>query len=297
MTTDFTTMTLKALKEQAKSLGHETGYEISKCRRCGGQGGWEGWPGFTCFECNGAGKSEYPVYDDAELELKGDIMCEINRRKEVAKEKKAEKVRAAMMAAIPQPQLAQFMEMAKLGRARFEELVKQANDKCASGLLNDEDYENWVDTRMGWALKVAHEFSIRINAGKELSERQVALIERLWESHQQGLERKAQREESNAASEYVGEIKQRLDLELTIESTINLPDYGYGSSTIFIMRDADCNVFTWKTGVWVTVTDEGERYQRSAQRGDVLKIKGTVKEHSEYQGTKQTVLTRCKVAP
>ena len=28
---------------------------------------------------------------------------------------------------------------------------------------------------------------------------------------------------------------------------------------------------------------------------DLFKVKGTVKEHSEYRGEKQTTLTRCKV--
>lgn len=30
--------------------------------------------------------------------------------------------------------------------------------------------------------------------------------------------------------------------------------------------------------------------------GDVITVSGTIKEHNEYPGEKQTVLTRCKVA-
>lgn len=41
------------------------------------------------------------------------------------------------------------------------------------------------------------------------------------------------------------------------------------------------NVFTWKTSTWV---EDG-----------VQTIKGTVKAHNEFRGTKQTELTRCKV--
>ena len=38
----------------------------------------------------------------------------------------------------------------------------------------------------------------------------------------------------------------------------------------------------------------GEGYD--IEEGKTYTIKGTVKEHSEYKGTKQTILTRCKIA-
>jgi predicted extracellular nuclease len=49
-------------------------------------------------------------------------------------------------------------------------------------------------------------------------------------------------------------------------------------------KDADGNVFTWKTqnGVGLNV-------------GDSVNVKGTIKAHTEYKEEKQTELTRCKV--
>ena len=61
-----------------------------------------------------------------------------------------------------------------------------------------------------------------------------------------------------------------------------------------IMKDADGNTFTWKTGNTLYIpTCDGDFVV--ANKGDTVVLKGTIKEHSEYKDEKQTVLTRCKV--
>ena len=68
----------------------------------------------------------------------------------------------------------------------------------------------------------------------------------------------------------------------------------WGFTTIYKFVDENNNVLIWKTGNTITGTDK---------RGDTVYVKdmktvtitGTVKEHNEYNGEKQTVLTRCKV--
>ena len=61
-----------------------------------------------------------------------------------------------------------------------------------------------------------------------------------------------------------------------------------------IMKDADGNTFTWKTGNTLYIpTGDGDF--DVANNGDTVVLKGTIKEHSEYKDEKQTVLTRCKV--
>lgn len=59
------------------------------------------------------------------------------------------------------------------------------------------------------------------------------------------------------------------------------------------------NVFVWKTstgslGMWEDEQDGGQRYHRVAEFGKCT-IRGTIKAHTEYKGTKQNELTRCKV--
>jgi hypothetical protein len=89
-------------------------------------------------------------------------------------------------------------------------------------------------------------------------------------------------------SEYQGEIKKRQDWVLTCTRKhgfeVDVPNTSYWTTKfVYTMEDDNYNTFVWFTTN--NVIDEGE----------TLKIKGTVKEHKEYRGVKQTVLTRCKV--
>ena len=83
-----------------------------------------------------------------------------------------------------------------------------------------------------------------------------------------------------SVSEYVGEIGDREIFELTIQKAIGL-DGMYGHSTMHIMEDTVGNVFVWNTA------------SKTLEVGKTYKMKGTVKDHREYRGVKQTVLTRC----
>jgi hypothetical protein len=59
----------------------------------------------------------------------------------------------------------------------------------------------------------------------------------------------------------------------------------YGVTYFHLFRDVSGNNFIWKSSV----------YECREDIGKVHNIKGTVKAHQEYKGTKQTVLSRCKV--
>lgn len=87
-------------------------------------------------------------------------------------------------------------------------------------------------------------------------------------------------------SSYVGQVKERLrGLELTVTRNITLPDYGYGESSLILMKDEETgDVFKWKSS-----------RPYDLDEGDVLTLDGTVKSHDEYKDIKQTVLTRAKV--
>lgn len=98
-------------------------------------------------------------------------------------------------------------------------------------------------------------------------------------------------------SEWVGEPKQRMEMELTLvrDYSYERPAYSYGWETahIYTLADADGNCIVWKTTSWLDCGD-GDGY-RQAEVGDMVRMKATVKEHGEYKGTKQTVIARPKV--
>lgn len=76
----------------------------------------------------------------------------------------------------------------------------------------------------------------------------------------------------------------RTEHEVTVAG-IHYIDGDYGVTTLYTMVDGDGNVLKWFASDDKLGEDEGARFV----------IKGSVKAHDEYRGTKQTVLTRCKV--
>lgn len=89
------------------------------------------------------------------------------------------------------------------------------------------------------------------------------------------------------ASEYVGNIGDKVEMKLTFKDEFTFEThFTYHGELNFIYKfaDANGNTFTWKTSKWLEL-DKGAEYT----------VKGTIKDHSEYKGDKQTVLTRCKI--
>ena len=89
--------------------------------------------------------------------------------------------------------------------------------------------------------------------------------------------------EPESHSEYIGEIKQRLrDLQVTL-SDIRAFDGFYGTTTIYTFVCGE-DVLVWMTSSC-----------KDIEKGDHILLTGTVKEHKEYRGVKQTILSRCIV--
>ena len=92
---------------------------------------------------------------------------------------------------------------------------------------------------------------------------------------------KAQAEEK-AASGHIGTVGQRLTVATNNFACVSSWDGYYGPTYLYKFTDESGNVFIWYASS--SVNDEDR----------VTSITGTVKEHSEFNGLKQTVLTRCK---
>lgn len=99
----------------------------------------------------------------------------------------------------------------------------------------------------------------------------------------------AEEKKHEPVSEHVGEIGERLDFVGTVDfvHTYN-SNYRYayndhGERMVIKVKDDAGNLFVWFTG------------HRSLEKGEKIAIRGTVKDHSEYKGVKQTNLTRCTI--
>jgi hypothetical protein len=100
-------------------------------------------------------------------------------------------------------------------------------------------------------------------------------------------------------SQHVGEVGQKIEMKVKyIKSAswdVRFAQGYWGTSTQYIHTfvDEEGNILVWKTsnslGKWI------DGNWKAYHSGDQLILKGTIKDHSEYEGQKQTVLTRCKI--
>lgn len=101
----------------------------------------------------------------------------------------------------------------------------------------------------------------------------------------------AKRAEETKDSDFVGEIKQRLEFTVTLVGHRTSEGY-YGTTTIWGMVDDSGNVLTCFASGWIN-----DFYDDCNKPliGESFKIKGTVKEHSTFRDVKQTTLSRVVV--
>lgn len=128
----------------------------------------------------------------------------------------------------------------------------------------------------------------------------LALIENKWFD-----QKKAEAE----ASGYVGNIGDKITVKVTLTVSFYWESQ-YGTQYMHLMKDASGNVYKWMTNrsLGYDVPAEGNNYYMvdkndnkwawhivEEHNKEEFIITGTVKDHAEYKGVKQTVLTRCKV--
>ena len=93
--------------------------------------------------------------------------------------------------------------------------------------------------------------------------------------------------EADKNSTHVGSIGERLTLMNAKLMLLTSWDSQFGYTYLYKLTDEQGNIFTWKTGKWLSNTEE---------LPETVTLKGTVKAHSEFRGVKQTELTRCSVS-
>ena len=86
-----------------------------------------------------------------------------------------------------------------------------------------------------------------------------------------------------SVSQYQGEIGDWLQKNVTVKRNIEFANGRYGDSHMHIMEDEDKNVYVWSTA------------SKNYSEGSVLNLRMKVKDHQEYNNTKQTIVYYCKV--
>lgn len=147
----------------------------------------------------------------------------------------------------------------------------------------------WIERTPEYEAKLAERR--RKKAEKAMAEQEAERAEQLaaleaWKKEQE--RQKALEEARKAVSQYVGQIGEKITVKGEFVKTawfdFRNPFGQEERKFIYTFKDTDGNVFVWKTG--------SGRYNMNA--GEPVEVTGTVKEHNEYKGEKQTVLLRCK---
>lgn len=98
---------------------------------------------------------------------------------------------------------------------------------------------------------------------------------------------------------YIGTVGQKIEVEVIYKKRFSYTTtfgYRYIDRNVFKMEDAEGNCIVWNTTSWIEdkkfVDDNG--MCKNIPEGSRLLVTATVKEHSEYKGTQQTLLNRPK---
>lgn len=258
-------------------------YIVEKCDRCSGSGIFATFG--TCFKCGGSGKigkwvkayteEEYDKYiaqqEKARQKRVDSRLAKIQALKDNSQENKRELLislgcdspDAPLIYLIGGKNTYDIKDYLKECGCRFERALGWYSLKK---IEVPEGYTLVMipfDDAFDWEC-VSKRFFIKEEA-KKIAEAALATLRP--ESH----------------SEYVGEIKERLrDLKVTVTSCRTFDSY-YGTSTVILFSCGE-NELVWMTSSPVEVSV-----------GEEIYLTGTVKSHDEYNGVKQTKLTRCVI--
>lgn len=255
------------------------------CDHCGGAGGADAWKftGWTCWKCGGTGKLTNPnIWKEYTPEHRAKLDAQRAKR---AEKKLAEE------------------------RAHADEL--NADFYKRNGF--DADGNMWIVLGNSYDIKDSlkelgckfikalscwssdHELesikTIKVNASDLYEIDMAGVYLWQWMKVSEGLAIIQQANDdlraSESSSSYVGNIGDKIEVKAKLtkchsyDSTFN---HHTVTTFINIFTDEAGNVYVWKSTAYF-----------DAGLDDQVILKGTVKDHSEYNGIKQTILTRCKV--
>lgn len=254
------------------------------CNRCGGRGVIDYYAhvdGGVCFECGGSGRASKPstikVYTP---EYEAKLAAQREARAKQKLEAKRQDYRDHM-----EDKLRELGFGIEDGVAICYRVVGNTYEikdqlkglgckfKPQLGWYSAQDLEGFETQRIE-AAKVCHFNEEAISIEWE----DTAETKKLWIENI--------RKAKESPSRHVGNIGDRIEITLHIdrvfESTLHVAagPWGTRSSYMYLMHDEAGNVYRWSTGKYYT-------------EGEDVTVRATIKDHTEYSGIQQTVLTRC----
>lgn len=229
---------------------------VGKCNRCGGAGRSDRWAftGYTCFDCGGHGRGTPKEHRVYTAEK----LAKLNGAKAKADAKRAAVAKAKADAAA---------ELVAKERDAWL-AVHGATVETARALVSKSEF--------------VADLIARLDTGRVLwTDGQAAAVAKTVASF-------AERARLAAATAFVGKVGDKVEVEVEVVGANSYERSKFNAHwlketvNITTMRGTDGNVYVVKSPAFY------------AEKGEKLKVKGTIKEHSIYNETRQNVLTRAK---
>jgi len=233
-----------------ESLGSAKTRIKTFCSRCGGRGGSDAWrhTGWTCYKCNGEGSQGYKTIT-------------VYTEEKLAKLDKIRDALRAKKAAIKEQEALEASKLLEAKKTQFVADHKQFIEDAIS-----------IQGNNVFVKDILSKFELY----GTLSDKQIAAV-------QKSIDKASCTDDTD----FVGEVKERLDLRLTVISKKSVDSTNFVGNPeklhIVTMKDTDDNVFLVMSSAF------------SPEEGESLHIRGTVKEHSVFNYVKQTRLFRVKI--
>ena len=255
-------------------------HNIDRCPRCGGTGIVEIYRpinGGDCFQCWGSGIIQW---DDKEYTPEYEAKLEAQRQKREAK-------RIAKLQAELPAKKAAWLEKNGFNSEGISYLFLGNTYEIKDQL---KELGAKFDYLLGW--HIDHEvegyqfITVNVNdiAFESMFDGYNLEPEKAWKLNLDQMKKSAYNTQNNIkASEYVGEVKDKIDIQVVLKFYTSF-DSQFGVQTLYSFQDENNNIYVWKTANWLDI-----------EKGTKVNLKGTIKDHKEYKGEKQTILTRCKV--
>lgn len=181
------------------------------------------------------------------------------------------KVRNGFPTLVPEDELRE--EMYSVGFDPYSNYANEATEKVLEWISKQDESNNYFHNLKTVCAMDYIEFD------------KFGILASVFPAYDKAMEREKQiteERERGKNSEYVGSIGDRVTIEMVDHKIVTSWETEWGTTVIHKITDVNGNVFTWKTSKGI-----GE---------EAKKITGTIKAHTEYNGAKQTEITRCKVA-
>ncbi len=269
------------------------------CDRCGGHGDYAiGWhngqrritsvDAGVCHKCFGEGK----VFSKW-IERTPEYEAKLEAKREVKRQQKAAEIKAK--------------QEAEYAKNYSEYLAKNgfnADGKTFIFLGNTYEVKDQIkalgakfDSGLGWHIGQKVEGYKFIEA----TVAEVANVDewgRIWIIAKKA-DWDAKKAKASSTSAHQGSVGDKITINATYKNsasyTFRFSEGYWGTATQFIhtLEDDSGNIYTWKTQKPIEKIEDEEYI--AVEYGEKITLTGTIKEHSEYMGVAQTVLTRCKI--